>query len=200
MTSLSERVAEANRLKAEGNAKMAEKDYKGAVVAYKKVFLYTRGLDVSRGELGTYAASLGKQALSPEQESEVYWCIYAYFMMYIVSFHSLAPLGPALQVAGLVVAVCSNLSLAYLNLTQYDKVVQYGMQVCVCEERARPARVPLFVCCAVFLKGLRIDPNNLKLLVRVGQAYHLLGDLSKYARTRFPACCVSAVFVGFYAA
>lgn len=33
------------------------------------------------------------------------------------------------QVGGLVVAVCSNLALAYMHLENYERAVQYGKQV-----------------------------------------------------------------------
>ncbi len=65
------RIAEATRLKEEGNAKLTAKDYKGAVGAYKKVFLYTRGLDVSKSELSMYSSSLGKETPTPDQMAQV---------------------------------------------------------------------------------------------------------------------------------
>ena len=69
--SVATRLADAVRFKEEGNAKMTAKDYKGAVVSYKKVFLYTRGLDVGKTELSMYSSSLGKEAPSKEQDSQV---------------------------------------------------------------------------------------------------------------------------------
>lgn len=71
--SVATRLADATRWKEEGNAKMTEKDYSGAVAAYKKVFLYTRGLDVGKSELSMYSSSLGKEAPTAEQEGQVHY-------------------------------------------------------------------------------------------------------------------------------
>jgi hypothetical protein len=131
-SAISSRLAEGARLKEEGNAKLLAKDYKGAVSSYKKVFLYTRGLDVRGSELSAYATSLGKEMPSGDQEREVVLqllCLHAAgfpgFGSPCFRLHRVC----VAQVTGLVISVCSNLSLAYLHLNEYERVVQYGNQV-----------------------------------------------------------------------
>lgn len=70
-SALADRLGTAARLKEEGNAKLLAKDYHGAVTTYKKVFLYTRGLEAAQSQMGTYATALGREMPTPEQQAEV---------------------------------------------------------------------------------------------------------------------------------
>ncbi len=102
--SLASRLGEAARLKDEGNAKFKAGDYKGAVVAYKRVFLFTRGLDTSaEGDtLHQYGKALHRELPTGDQ------------------------VAVARQISG---AVSGNLAAAYLHLGDWERVIQFGKKV-----------------------------------------------------------------------
>jgi hypothetical protein len=103
-SSLASRLEEATRLKDEGNARFKAEDYRGAIVSYKRVYLYTKGLDtaVEGDAMHQYGAALHKELPSPEV------------------------VAAARSVSG---AVSGNLAAAYLHLGDWERVIVYAKKV-----------------------------------------------------------------------
>jgi len=129
-----ENIEAAKQLKAEGNARLKAGDFANARKCYAKMVLYLRHLDSQQGskEMGGVSGMLGggggkspAENLSEEEKVEV---------------------------AQLVLAMNSNMSLCYLKLEKYNEAAKKATE------------------------ALERDPGSEKLLLRRGKAFYELED------------------------
>jgi hypothetical protein len=100
--SIDDRLAEAARLKDEGNTRFKDGDYKGSITQYKRVFLYTKGVDAVNADIEMYTQSARREQPSAAQTDAA---------------------------KAIVGAVCSNLGAAYLHVGDPTRAATYCQRV-----------------------------------------------------------------------
>ena len=137
-SSLASRLEEAARLKEQGNEKFKAGDYKGAIVLYKRVFLYTKGVEGYACAIRSTSCQLTRSTDArgmPTLTLTLTLSCAAFrrdqsMQQYAQALNREAPTPEQVDAARVLVgAVSGNLAAAYMHTKELDRVVVYAQKV-----------------------------------------------------------------------